>query len=103
MMTDPALVFEMDPQNVRRVEQWIAGRWPGEDLPKEADGSRLTWHLGSRGEGIESVVATESFLSLPAGEVDRHLDDAVTVCELRPGGAHCYLLLSVDGAQAVTD
>jgi hypothetical protein len=102
-MTDPALVFDMDPQNVHRVEQWIADQWPGADLPKEADGSRLTWQLGSRGGSIESVVATESFLSLPPDDVDRHLADAKTVCEMRPGGAHCYLLLSVDGAQAVTD
>src|SRR5690554_709478 len=44
-MTDPDLVFDMDPQNVRRVEEWIASHWPGVSLVKEADGSRLTWAL----------------------------------------------------------
>ena len=59
-MTDPDLVFDMDPQNVRRVEEWIVSRWPGVSLVKEADGSRLTWALGPHGRGIESIVATES-------------------------------------------
>jgi hypothetical protein len=102
-MTDPDLVFDMDPQNVRRVEQWIADRWPGTELPKDADGSRMTWSLGDRGRGIESVVATESFLSLPADRVDQHLTDAQSVCEMHPDGARCYLLLAVDGARTVTD
>ncbi len=101
-MTDPDLVFDMDPQNVRRVEEWIASRWPGVSLVKEADGSRLTWALGPRGNGgIESVVATESFLSLPSAEVDRHLMEAQVVCEARPEGTSWALLLTSDGVRAV--
>jgi hypothetical protein len=100
-MTDPDLVFDMDPQNVRRVEQWIAEHWPSATPTKEADGARLTWTLGEHGRGIESVVATESFLSLPAGAVERLLGEAEMVCELGDDGARCYLLLSVDNARAV--
>ncbi len=101
-MTDPDLVFDMDPQNVRRVEEWIESRWPVVSLVKEADGSRLTWALGPRGNGgIESVVATESFLSLPSAEVDRHLFVAQVVCEARPEGTSWALLLTTDGVRAV--
>lgn len=100
-MTDPDLVFDMDPQNVRRVEEWIVSRWPGVSLVKEADGSRLTWALGPHGRGIESIVATESFLSLPSAEVDRHLMEAQVVCEARPEGTSWALLLTTDGVRAV--
>lgn len=100
-MTDPDLVFDMDPLNVRRVEEWIAARWPGAGLVKEADGSRLTWALGPHGRGIDSIVATESFLSLPSEEVDRHLIEAQVVCEARPEGTSCALLLTTDGVRAV--
>jgi hypothetical protein len=102
-MTDPDLVFDMDPRNVQRVEEWIEARWPGALHGKEADGSRLTWSLSGGAGAIESVVATESFLSLAPPQLERMLDDAVAVCELQPQGARCYLLLAVDGARAVTD
>src|SRR5690606_38602949 len=93
---------DMDPQNVRRVEEWIASRWPGVSLVKEADGSRLTWALGPRGNGgIESVVATESFLSLPSAEVDRHLIEAQVVCEARPEGTSGDRLQATVGVRTV--
>lgn len=98
-MTDPDLVFEMDPQNVRRVEQWIADRWPGAGLTKHADGSRMTWSLGGGSGAIESVVATESFLSLPGNDVDQHLEHARALCD-DPNSAAC-LLLATDGARTV--
>jgi hypothetical protein len=103
-MTDPDLVFDMDPRNVQRVEQWIAARWPGAVAAKSADGARLSWTLDGRPGGIDSVVATESFLTLSAPAVERLLEDAVTVCELQPeGGSRCYLLLATDGPRAVRD
>jgi hypothetical protein len=102
-MTDPDLVFDMDPRNVQRVEEWIAERWPGAMGGKDADGSRLTWSLGGQAGAIESVVATESFLSLAPAELEQMLVEAVRVCELQPEGATCYLLLAVDGARTVTD
>jgi hypothetical protein len=101
-MTDPDLVFDMDPQNVQRVEQWIAGRWPDVAVAKQADGSRLTWSLQNAAGTIDSVVATESFLSLPADAVSRHLDEARRICD--DAGANdtgCQLLLSIDGARTV--
>lgn len=98
-MTDPDLVFDMDPQNLRRVERWISDRWPDAAPAKHADGSRLTWSLGAA--GIESVVATESFLCLPPAEVDRHLEQARVVCESQPEGSSCHLLLSTDGVRTV--
>jgi hypothetical protein len=101
-MTDPDLVFDMDPQNVHRVEQWIAGRWPDAAVAKQADGSRLTWSLQNAGGTIDSVVATESFLSLPASEVSRHLEDAWRICDdARAANEGCQLLLSIDGARTV--
>jgi hypothetical protein len=98
-MTDPDLVFDMDPQNVRRVEQWIADRWPGAALTKRADGSRLTWSLQGGSGAISSIVATESFLSLPGNDVDHHLEHAGAICE-DPRSAAC-LLLATDGARTV--
>jgi hypothetical protein len=98
-MTDPDLVFDMDPQNVHRVEQWIAGRWPGATLAKRADGARMTWSLDGAEGVIESIVATESFLSLPARDVDHHLEQARAICD-DPGSAAC-LLLATDGARTV--
>lgn len=100
-MTDPDLVFDMDPQNVRRVEQWIAGRWPAAAPEKQADGSRMTWSMQGASGSIHSVMATESFLSLPPGDVDRHLEHARTLCDAQPDDASCHLLLSTDGAQLV--
>lgn len=100
-MTDPDLVFDMDPENIRRVEQWIAGRWPDTPLAKHADGARLTWSLQGAGGSIASVVATESFLCLPAGEVAAHLNEARRVCESQPPDAGRHLLLATDGVQAV--
>jgi hypothetical protein len=99
IMTDPDLVFDMDPQNVHRVEQWIAERWPAAALTKRADGSRLTWWLQGAGGRIESIVATESFLSLPANDVDQHLQHARAICD-DPSSAAC-LLLATDGARTV--
>ncbi len=98
-MTDPDLVFDMDPQNVRRVEQWITDRWPDAALTKRADGSRMTWALQGSGGAIESIVATESFLSLPAQDVDHHLEHARALCD-DPRSAAC-LLLATDGARTV--
>ena len=98
-MTDPDLVFDMDPQNVRRVEQWITDQWPAAALAKQSDGSRMTWSLRGSGGSIESVVATESFLSLPSNEVDQHLDRARALCK-DPTSAAC-LLLATDGARRV--
>ena len=98
-MTDPDLVFDMDPQNVRRVEQWIVERWPSAALTKRADGSRLTWWLEGAGGAIESIVATESFLSLPTNDVDHQLEHALALCADPDTGA--CLLLAVDGARRV--
>ncbi|HSJ07845.1 MAG TPA: hypothetical protein VK936_14165 [Longimicrobiales bacterium] len=100
-MTDPDLVFDMDPQNVRRVEDWISQRWPASVLAKQADGSRLTWSLLGPG-AVQSIAATESFLSLPAAEVDRHLEDARRICEADQGAPR-HLLLATDGALAIDD
>jgi hypothetical protein len=100
-MTDPDLVFDMDPQNVTRVERWIHDRWPDVKLTKEADGSRLTWSLDGAGE-IGVVVATESFLSMAAGDVEQHLEGARRLCDERPsGGARFQLLFATDGPRAV--
>jgi hypothetical protein len=98
IMTDPDLVFDMDPQNVRRVEQWIVERWPAAALTKQSDGSRLTWWVQGAG-AIESIVATESFLSLPSNDVDHQLEHAVALCADSSTGA--CLLLAVDGARRV--
>jgi hypothetical protein len=100
-MTDPDLIFDMDPQNVRGVEQWIAARWPGVAASKEADGSRLTWTLGAEGGGIDCVVATEAFLSMTPADVDRLLDEARRMCEEQPPGTPCQLLLTIDGPRIV--
>jgi hypothetical protein len=100
-MTDPDLVFDMDPQNVGRVEQWIAERWPRAALAKQADGSRLTWLLGPQAGGFDAVVATESFMSLAPAIVDGFLKEARVVCEMQSDIGPCYLLLSVDGARLV--
>jgi hypothetical protein len=94
-VTDPDLVFDMDPRNVARVEQWIAARWSSID--KDSDGSRLTWTLSSPASELGRIVATESFLSLPAGEVERMLAEADDVCAARRPSLPCYLLLAVDG------
>lgn len=100
-MTDPDLVFDMDPRNVGRVERWISARWPDCALSKHADGSRLTWSLDGA-SSVDCVVATESFLSLSGAEVDGHLDGARKLCDERPeGGVRFQLLLSTDGALAV--
>ena len=98
-MTDPDLVFDMDPQNVRQVEQWIADRWPGAGLMKRADGSRMTWSLQGGTGAIASVVATESFLSLPGHDVAQHLELARPLCD-DPNSASC-LLLATDGPRTV--
>jgi hypothetical protein len=98
-MTDPDLVFDMDPKNVLSVERWIAGRWPDASLAKQADGSRLTWAL--QGADARCVVATESFLCLPADDVSRHLESARSVCDERSAGEPYELLLSTDGVQAL--
>lgn len=98
-MTDPDLVFDMDPRNVGRVERWITDQWPDCTLSKQADGSRLTWSLDGV-TGVDCVVATESFLSLSEGEVDRHLEGARRICDERQEGRF-QLLLSTDGVQAV--
>ena len=98
-MTDPDLVFDMDPQNVRRVEQWITDRWPSAGLTKRADGSRMTWSLQGSGGAIGSIVATESFLSMPGNDVDHHLELARPLCD-DPGSAAC-LLLATDGPRTV--
>lgn len=98
-MTDPDLVFDMDPRNVGRVERWITDRWPDCTLSKQADGSRLTWSLEGV-SAVDRVVATESFLSLSEGDVDRHLDGARRICDERSEGRF-HLLLSTDGVQAV--
>ena len=100
-MTDPDLVFDMDPRNVTRVESWISNRWPDADLRKEADGSRLTWSLAGPPD-VECVIATESFLSLSADDVDRHREGARHICDQRPAdGTRFQLLLATDGARAV--
>jgi hypothetical protein len=98
-MTDPDLVFDMDPQNVRRVEQWIADQWPAAALAKQSDGSRMTWSLQGGSGSIASIVATESFLSLPSNDVNQHLERARALCA-DPGSAAC-LLLATDGARTV--
>lgn len=100
-MTDPDLVFDMDPRNVTRVERWISDRWPECGLEKQADGSRLTWSLRGA-DTVDSIVATESFLTLPESDVERHLDGARRLCDDRPSGSATYqLVLSTDGVQAI--
>jgi hypothetical protein len=100
-LTDPDLVFDMDPRNVTRVERWISERWPDASLIKEADGSRLTWSLAGAPD-VECVVATESFLCLSEGDVDRHLEGARRLCDERqPGGVPFQLLFATDGVRAV--
>ncbi len=99
-MTDPDLVFDMDPQNVQRVERWISDCWPNASIAKQGDGSRLTWSL--QGAPVDRVVATESFLCLEGGEVDRHLTGARRICDERPADSGSYqLLFATDGVRAL--
>jgi hypothetical protein len=69
-------------------------------LAKQADGSRLTWSLLGQST-VQSIVATESFLSLPADEVDRHLQDAQRICAGHGEELPRHLLLATDGARGI--
>jgi hypothetical protein len=101
LVTDPDLIFDLDPQNLQRVESWISLRWPGVPIAKQSDGSRLTWTLTAPLDAVASVVTTESFLSLPASEVEQQLAAADRLCDAASAGATCCLLLTVDGARTL--
>jgi hypothetical protein len=100
-MTDPDLIFDLDPANVQRVEAWLAELCPDTAVTKDADGSRLTWKLDTPRGTLAHVVATESFLSMPPAAVERLLHEAQRVCDDQPDASPWYLLLTVDGVRAV--
>lgn len=99
-MTDPDLIFDLDPRNVQRVESWLADLCPDTTLTKDSDGARLTWKLATPRGALAHVVATESFLTMPAAEVDRLLGEARRICDDQQADAPWYLLLTIDGVRA---